>query len=269
MLKKNKLSYLCLLTSILLPISPTNAHDFWLEPVSYFPLKDKILSINVLLGEHFEGTALPNMPVSYQMFQYTTANGLNEMQKQRGRIPAGLINVSSNGTHVINYQSLYNKIILNGKQFTFYLKDEGLDKIIQLRNKLNINDREASEQFSRCAKTIYRVGNQDGVDFSQKNFNCTLEIIPLKNPYSLKIGDTLSLKVLMNNKPLADALVKAYTKKAPKRIQKIQTDKNGELNVKINSPGVWMIKTLNMIPHINNKEYDWESFWSTLTFRIK
>ena len=99
-------------------------------------------------------------------------------------------------------------------------------------------------------------------------FICTLELIPKQNPYLLKIGDTLNIKVLMENNPLENTLIIAFTKQNPQVKQNIRTDNQGNAKIILSSTGTWIIKTVAMIPS-DKALYDWESYWASLTFELR
>lgn len=49
----------------------------------------------------------------------------------------------------------------------------------------------------------------------------------------------------------------------------IELNANGMVDIKIGNKGKWYLRTTYMQEVKNNPEYNWESFWATLTFEVK
>ena len=97
-----------------------------------------------------------------------------------------------------------------------------------------------------------------------------LEIIPLKNPYTLKVGDKMTVQILFNGKPLANNLIVTWDKTptTKTRQQKYKTDKKGFLTFMLDKKGQWMVSLVHMIALENNSEADYQSYWGNLTFGL-
>ena len=98
-----------------------------------------------------------------------------------------------------------------------------------------------------------------------------LEIIPLNNPYQMKAGEAISIKVLFNNQPLKHKMVVAWHKTATQKTthRKLKTDANGALQIKLDKAGYWMISTVHMEEVKNNPEANYQSYWGNLTFELQ
>jgi len=123
------------------------------------------------------------------------------------------------------------------------------------------------EKFSRSAKSLVQAGKKRIVDFSLLPLGYQLEIIPLQNPYDMKVSDSLSFQVILDNQPLKNSLITAFTKENPTLKQKVRTDEQGQATITLHSAGKWMIKTIHMQAS-TDADYDWESIWATLTFAL-
>ena len=225
------------------------------------------VDIGVFVGEQMFGEQQPNIPDNYHDFSYSTGNGRHKVLGEMARYPAGYFTPQKEAYYSIGYHSDEMTVILPAKKFNQYLKTEGLDKIIQYREQHNQLDHSAEEIFSRCAKTLLKVGEKQSLDFTQEIFNYPYEITPLNNPYTLNIGENLTIKVDYLNKALTGALIIAFTKEHPSDKQLIRTDKNGHANILLNKSGTWLIKSVEMIKS-KRIGVDWESFWASLTFKI-
>ena len=244
------------------------AHDFWLEAKPFYSKSGDNVDIEIIVGENMFGETIPNIPAKYTDFSYTLKNGRKKVSGEIARYPAGYIHVPEAGVYTIGYRSTELTVTLDAEKFTAYLKKEGLEKIISLREQNNQAHNKAKEVYSRYAKTIIKAGEDSQIDYSQQNFAYTLEITPLTNPYQLKSGETLPVKVTYLGRPLAGTLVTAFTKEVPMSQQSMRTDNKGIAQIKLDKTGHWLVKSVEMIPSKRGNA-DWESFWASITFELR
>jgi len=142
---------------------------------------------------------------------------------------------------------------------------------MKMQNKKGIADANFCFHFDMAAKTFVNVGGQkQGFDQSAKTI---LEIVPLKNPYTLKPGASLPVQVRFQGKPLAGAEVK-FTHDNWQDSQKPfailgKTDAKGEIQVKLNNPGKWMIMAGHKTPYASPEECDENYYSASLTFTVR
>ena len=97
-----------------------------------------------------------------------------------------------------------------------------------------------------------------------------LEIIPLKDPASLSLGDILPLKILFKGKPLSRVILQAiYTgyktdKKHHWAIEE-RSNSDGIVHIKLNEKGQWMFKVTYKTPYPDISEADQYRYTTTLT----
>jgi nickel transport protein len=94
------------------------------------------------------------------------------------------------------------------------------------------------------------------------------EIVPLKNPFDVKIGGPLPIKVLFGGKPFAGASikVKGYGKETA---TELVANKEGIAEVVIEKPGVQIITASYKIPLKDNPDADFLSLSTAMTFEMK
>ncbi len=245
-----------------------NAHEFWLEAQPFYQKTSEHIDISVHVGENMGGEILPNIPAWYKEFDVFTADGLKPVEGEMGSDPAGVFYHETSGVYAIGYLSSENTANLEAFRFTDYLKKQGLEKIIVQREKLNETDSEGREIYSRNVKALVKIGIKNKVDFHDYDFGHPLNIKPLQNPYNLTVGDTLKVQVTFNQKPAANLLLRAQIKHKPNIKHAVRTDAQGFASLPINSKGVWLIHTVEMV-RSNRYEIDWESFWGSLTFEVR
>ena len=91
-----------------------------------------------------------------------------------------------------------------------------------------------------------------------------IELVAETDPY--KGDDKFRVRLLYHGKPLADALVIAFSRKAPQDMQRVRTDSDGHATIELNQSGIWLLNAVNMVPSGFLSKADWESYWASLTF---
>ena len=168
------------------------------------------------------------------------------------------------GNYLLALERNWSYIKIEPQKFEDYLREDGLEYIIPEREKLGERQKEGRERYSRYLKSLLQVGNRHDNTY-KKNSGMKLEIIPLENPYSKKVGDQLKLQVLFDGKPLAGRNVFADNRGS--ETQKMTTDKNGKFAMKIDKNGMWLVRLVFMQRCAKDcGEADWESFWGAITF---
>jgi nickel transport protein len=92
-----------------------------------------------------------------------------------------------------------------------------------------------------------------------------MEIVPLKNPLTLKVGDKLPFLVLYDGKPLAGVAVRA----AGVGKDELKTDKNGKAAVGIKKTGLNVVGIYQKTPTPNDPDVDTLGEIATLNFKVK
>ncbi|HLF46239.1 MAG TPA: DUF4198 domain-containing protein [Chitinophagaceae bacterium] len=179
------------------------------------------------------------------------------------------------GTGVVGLSTFPNLIGLTAKEFTDYLKHDGILDVLEARKISGEESNPAKEKYAKHVKAIFQIGNKTSDDYKTV-LGYHVEFIPMVNPYLLKAGDELSVQLLTNGKPLADQLVysshEGYHGHAADGTHleafKLRTDSKGVVKVKLSKAGHWYFRTIYMVKSAE-KGIDYESNWATITFEIK
>jgi nickel transport protein len=97
----------------------------------------------------------------------------------------------------------------------------------------------------------------------------TFEIIPEKDPFSVKPGASLPVKVLLDGKPLEGALFKIADAGNPDKKTEIKTDKNGKANIPLKKAGWQTLAASLKRPLKGDPDADILALSTSLAFRIK
>ena len=158
-------------------------------------------------------------------------------------------------------------ITLGADAFNVYLISDGLPHIYRLRANEKSLDQPGRERYSKSPKALFRVGDGRAGD-PCREVGLPLEIVPMQNPFERKAGDALKVKVMFQGKPLPEAnLGWAHPDGGEAPAGTVRTNAKGEALIPIAQPGLMAIRLTHMT-RPKDQDYEWESFWTTLTFRI-
>ena len=195
----------------------------------------------------------------------------------RSLAPVGELRLplSTPGVHMLVYDSQPRSLELSADKFHAYLHDEGLDFIKELREETGTADTPGRERFRRHIKTLIQVGPKSSTNtVTDTTFAIRtgqrLEILPLNNPLTMKVGSALNIQVLFEGQPLAGALVKAWHKKAGQTLLiRSTTSSAGKVSFNLPYRGAWMVSVVHMLPARDTPEVDWDSLWGNLSFSVR
>lgn len=118
----------------------------------------------------------------------------------------------------------------------------------------------------QMAKRILQVG--DAEPELKDPVHGILEIVPKKPVFSQ--GEAAEIRVFYEDKPLAEAKVKAVSEKEGKLMAETKTDDQGRTKIPLTVAGDWMFKVLHRDPTKKvNGEFDQTNFVTTLVIEAR
>jgi uncharacterized GH25 family protein len=262
-----KISLTILLLSLL---TVTNAQEFWLQPDNFFCKRGEKLVVSFKEGENFMGDAWDFKKHSIAIFNLhhaSTSMNLADSIKDgdKGNLSYTL---KEEGTHllVMKTNNVFNE--MGADNFNAYLKEAGLDDIMDHRQKTNTVGLPGKENYAIHVKLFIQVGeNKD--DTYKTVIGSPVEIVPQRNPYALQIGDPVRFKILFDGKPVFGVRVKVWNRFDNRTtIQNIYTEQDGTFEARISNPGPWMVSVVRMVPS-KQAGADWQSYKGSLVFGIQ
>ena len=238
------------------------AHDFWIEPSTFQVTAGAPLSLALRVGEHFKGDPVPRQAAMVERFVIAGPDGTRDVTGREGSDPAGFTSIAAPGVYVIGYRSHPKSVELDAAKFELYLREEGLERIIDQRKQTGRSNTPGIEIFSRCAKTI--VATDIAAATSDRALGFRLELIAEQ----LKPGKPSTFRLLYDGQPLEGALVVAIPKDAPLQKLTARSSKAGRVNFTLPNGGVWLVKAVHMVPAARETMAEWESLWASTTFEL-
>jgi uncharacterized GH25 family protein len=230
------------------------AHDFWIEPSTFVPVAGATVAVRLRSGENLEGRPAVRASKWIERFVVRQDGRDQPIDGIEGSDPAGWLIASGTTPAVIAYRSRPTMITLAAARFTTYLREHGLERIIELRAKRGDTTKPGRELFSRCAKAQLRGVVREPVGLRY-------EIVAEAQSATAFRG-----RVLFEGKPLAGALVVAQSKRNLAAPLSVRSDANGAFSFTLDQRGLWLIKSVHMVEAPAKSGADWESLWASLTF---
>ncbi len=183
--------------------------------------------------------------------------------KKGVQVPADIIN-EKDAVYLSSKKDL-SMVTLSMKGVYYVTTPDGTKRIGKKEAEaqgIQVVDAVYSSQFS---KSIFAYS-----DVAAKSTGMKFEIVTLKDPYKLKTGETLPIKVLFDGKPLEGATIETGNDKEGEKGNKPagKTDKNGLADITIGNDGMQIILATYRIP-TNNPDANFLSFKTALTLVLK
>jgi hypothetical protein len=246
------------------------AHDFWIEPSSFEVKVGDPIRVHLRVGERFVGDAVVRNESRIERFVVAGPGEDRPVIGREGMDPAGLLRLDAPGIWYVGYSSKPSSVQLAPAAFELYLREEGLESIIEQRAARNESGLPGREQFSRSVKSLLRAGPADPRGYDRV-LGLPLEFVPAADPLACRDGQ-LPLLLLFGSHPLPGALVVAYRKDAGTRRESTEafrgrTDADGRVVLPV-GPGQWLVKAVHMRRAAPGSGADWHSVWTALTFEV-
>ncbi len=277
----------CIAVLLACSASVLAAHDFWLIPDAFAVTPGGRVALHGQTSSLFPTSLSAVTPDRVVEARVVTANSVVQVRD---------ISVSGNalrlsfrptgaGQHLVGVQLKPRNVRESPASFRRYLDLEGAPEARQRYERaglLGTGDGDSiTRRYAKYAKTVVEVGR--GARAFHRPLNHPLEFLPLSDPSTLRVGDTLRVRLLLLGKPAplarlhtGSVAVSASTLRdttaarlAAREDVSLETDSMGVATVVITRPGLWNVRTLQIIPAINGSGADWDVHWATLVFSVR
>ncbi|HEX2546892.1 MAG TPA: DUF4198 domain-containing protein [Ramlibacter sp.] len=252
-----------------LAMTAAHAHEFWMLPGSFHLPTAAATTLSLAVGEDFIGEPVAFAPALIAGLRRVSAEGTEELDARSAGGALGpriLVRLPRAGTHLFALETQPIENELPAADFNEYLREEGLHAVRQARAAAGTSELPGRERYRRNIKTLVQVGGQSDEAWKTR-VGQRLEIVPAADPLQISAPASLTLQLLFDAQPLAGALVKLWhgTGVVAERV----TDASGHVTVPITRPGRWMASVVHMLPAPAGSNFDWDSYWGSLTFATR
>ena len=264
---------LLLCFACILGTAPLVAHEFWLQPSTFTPATGQALELTLRVGMDFKGEIRPFTRERVASFHHLSSEGreywIQHVHSDSAHAPTShRLRLEQPGTHVIAVDSTPSLITLDPEKFNGYLKDEGLDPVLQERALAGESGQPGRERYVRTVKTIVRAGGlADPAGYQPVGQR--LELVPVAPSLEREGPGLFQVALVFERQPLPGALVRAWHR-AGETLTTLETrsDERGLASFTLPSGGEWMFSVVHTVRLKGVAEADWESTWGNLTVSL-
>lgn len=123
------------------------------------------------------------------------------------------------------------------------------------------------ERYTKSATTFVRIGQPDADDRTwAKPAGLSLEIIPQRDPTTLRVGDVLKVQVLKHGQPHA-GLPLGFVADGETHHHVVSTDSEGFAAAPLSRSGRWLVHGTDLV-RTTQPDLEWESLFATLVVEV-
>lgn len=241
------------------------AHDLYLMPGSFQVKPGERIAIALHVGDSFPESEGPMDPARIRDARLSDGTPIGDFAII-GKITLGYAKAMSPGSLSASLSSAPKFLQMAPAKFEEYLREEGLDPVIAWRKENGESMKPGREMYSKYAKTLL-VSGSPSADFG-KPAGLLFEFVPESDPAGLQAGDRLPARLLFRGAPAARVQVQISDESGKAAIAG-RTDDAGRIEIAIPQSGRLRLHAVIMERAANKQQADWESFWASLTFRIR
>lgn len=155
-----------------------------------------------------------------------------------------------------------------GEVLMITLSSEGSFLVTTPDGKKRLTKREAQKQGLQIVDAVYSYQFAKSLfgysDAATKPAGMKFELVPLKNPSSLKPGDMLPVRIYFEGRPEEGAVVAINNGR-----ETVKSDNDGIAGITISATGMQSVSAKKRIPAKDNPDADYLSFTTVFTFELK
>jgi hypothetical protein len=273
---------------LLLLIAPVAlAREVWLAPASYHVAVGAPVPLRLLIGENFVGETWPRPTRRVLRFgRYGPASPTDSTDLRPALLADSLaptLRCPTAGTHVLALASQLAYLELPAAEFTAYLRQQGLAEALRQRQEAGVAaTKPGRESYHRCAKALVLATQGPHLPPAaadtafRRVLRLALELVPEQNPYRLRPGAALTVRVLRRGQPVAGALVRVWQANSSTKQSETSTvtsfttraNAQGRVLLRVPGPGPYLLATVHLepAPPALAGRADWLGTWASLTF---
>jgi ketosteroid isomerase-like protein len=263
--------------ALLVFVRIADAHDFWLVPDAFQVAEGALFEVRGQTSSRFptsESAVTPDRVTEARVISDwddvrvtdVSTSGTSLVLRHR---PAGA------GQRVVAITLAPRSLRASGPGFKRYMELEGAAALAARYEREGILPKTDSitRRYAKYAKTLVQVGATGaGPRAFARVVGQPVEFVPLRDPSTLRAGDTLAMRLLYNGRPLGAMHVHAGAAAdsaagAPADLS-LETDGQGVARVPVGRGGLWNVRTLHIVPAAAGSGADWDAHFATLVFSV-
>lgn len=241
-------------------------HNLWLVGKNETAEKTKI-EINT--GDDFPASDSAVKTERIAEFKVLSENGAQKINDftVEGKSLTAIVEEKPKTAFVAGIELLPHPITLEADRFAHYIEDEDAEFFTKPEFIIGETIEDQRESYAKFAKVLVK-NDSENLSIFTKNIGQKLEIVLLEIPSKDK--KQIQIKVLFEENPVKNLRVSSGAENLNGGCYSFhtRTDENGAAIVEIAENGHCFIRTHYIRQHSDKENFDWESFWASITFRM-
>lgn len=256
------------LALVLILTVAASAHDTWLAARQPSASVGQVIQLDLTSGMSFPTLDYAIKPERVNIASYRLAGNTNRL---RGFLPGPhslqlRAQPNANGVATFWVELKSNSLELTPKLVEEYLDEINASPAIRERWANSGPSKRWREIYTKHAKTFVSVGDAAADNSWSHPVGMALEILPEKNPTTLRAGDDFSIRVIKNDAPLADFSIGIMCEGSKASFQK--TDAEGRITFPLTRSGKCLLSGTDLRPSTQTN-LEWESDFTTLAIYVR
>jgi uncharacterized GH25 family protein len=251
---------------IVASVARLGAHNTFIVPEKFIATAGETVTVGFHSADGFpDSTRVLKTLVDPAIHTGSKRAAISQVEADGMRL-TGRVLLTGSGHIILTATNRAQVTEMKADEFQEYLEEEGLSDVVAGRAQRGETGVAAKERYTMYAKSILLVGTP-GEGF-KRLVGTPIELVPVADPYRLKSGERLPVRVLFRGKPIANVAVKAISTTTGDKQRIVgRSNADGMVLVPV-TPGAWRLQAIYM-ERSPNPDADWESHWTTLTFQVR
>jgi uncharacterized GH25 family protein len=247
--------------------SAAYAHDTWIAP-DRFDRTCGAVTLHLTSGQNFDHVETSIDPARVvRAFAHLPGQRLAIKGAPKKYSLDFTVKVPKKGIAIVGVDLAPKTLELTPEQVEEYLDEIGAAD--ETRAYWKLHPGRWRERYAKHAKTFLRCGAPARGDEFQLQTGMGLELVPQgTDPTTLKVGDTFRVILVAPKKPLFRTIALALVRQGAGQVANLEPDGQGIVSVVLKEPGRYLLSATDL-RHAEEKDLDWESDFTTLTFDVK
>lgn len=250
---------------------PSSAHEFWLEPSDFQPQVGDTVTVDLVIGTHFDGFSSPYTPDEIDAFGLIDTAGTTPITGRFGDMPAGQFVAAQAGLSLLYHQTTASYVTYTKpEKFISFAVEKGFADVVARYQRQTAENFQLIEKYRRFAKSLVMVGSASGQD---QLLGLEMELVALTNPYQQPVSKEFTVAVYESGMPRPGVQVTVFIRHTPNDVEKkiIMADSRGQVHLALLPGRQYLfdsVKLQSIKDADTRKNAQWESLWASLTFAV-
>ena len=262
----------------ILTTSTVFAHDFWLATSRWHVAPATTVVVTANVGDDIyprsENATAPERVESLRLIGPGMEILTPKYRTVDKSLAADVTLPEAPATYLVAMVVKGRFLSMEGPKFIDYLKDEGLGFLVEEVQRRGEINKKSRERYWREAKLLIHAGDGPSEQVTRPVSGMAAELVPDMDLTVAKIGDTIGVRLLSEERPVTGAQVN-LTAAGPgpikDRVARVRTDAEGRARLTITKRGPYLLTSVHMVRRegeTGEQAAGWESYWCSVTFDV-